>query len=176
MGTKNTVTAGDYKGGRVELKVKFTKNNEVVIIKPGFIGGKVPIDTQHVASYEVIDTESRTSATSAVARGAIGAALLGPIGIAAALSAKKKGLHTIAIQFKDGKNSMIEVDNEIYKTLIQNLFQKNSLMVDVHAAPVADADHSTDAAAEIVKFKALLDAGAITQDEYDAKKKQLLGL
>lgn len=29
---------------------------------------------------------------------------------------------------------------------------------------------------EIAKFKALLDDGAITQEEYDAKKKQLLGL
>ena len=29
---------------------------------------------------------------------------------------------------------------------------------------------------EIAKFKALLDEGAITQEEFDAKKKQLLGL
>ncbi len=29
---------------------------------------------------------------------------------------------------------------------------------------------------EILKYKNLLDMGAITQDEYDAKKKQLLGL
>lgn len=33
-----------------------------------------------------------------------------------------------------------------------------------------------DPAAEIRKFKALLDDGIITQDEFDAKKKQLLGL
>ena len=32
------------------------------------------------------------------------------------------------------------------------------------------------AADEIMKYKQLLDVGAITQDEYDAKKKQLLGL
>ncbi len=29
---------------------------------------------------------------------------------------------------------------------------------------------------EIKKYKELLDIGAITQEEYDAKKKQLLGL
>ena len=29
---------------------------------------------------------------------------------------------------------------------------------------------------EILKFKQLLDAGIITQEEFDAKKKQLLGL
>ena len=31
------------------------------------------------------------------------------------------------------------------------------------------------AADEILKFKQLLDAGIITQEEFDAKKKQLLG-
>lgn len=34
----------------------------------------------------------------------------------------------------------------------------------------------TSAADELIKFKQLLDMGAITQEEYDAKKKQLLGL
>ena len=34
----------------------------------------------------------------------------------------------------------------------------------------------TSNADEILKFKNLLDAGAITQEEFDAKKKQLLGL
>lgn len=43
---------------------------------------------------------------------------------------------------------------------------------NVNSAPVlqsSDAD-------EIAKYKALLDSGAITQEEYEAKKKQLLGL
>ncbi len=34
----------------------------------------------------------------------------------------------------------------------------------------------TDTAGEIAKFKKLLDDGTITQEEFDAKKKQLLGL
>ncbi len=42
------------------------------------------------------------------------------------------------------------------------------------AAPSAPAP-SVDIAEEIKKFKELLDLGAITQEEYDAKKKQLLG-
>lgn len=37
------------------------------------------------------------------------------------------------------------------------------------AAPASSAD-------ELLKFKQLLDSGAITQEEFDAKKKQLLGL
>jgi len=35
---------------------------------------------------------------------------------------------------------------------------------------------SVDAASEIAKFKELLDSGAISQEEYDAKKQQLLSL
>lgn len=41
------------------------------------------------------------------------------------------------------------------------------------ATPIGNAVSTAD---EIKKFKELLDIGAITQDEYDAKKKQLLGL
>ena len=40
---------------------------------------------------------------------------------------------------------------------------------DVNANNLSSAD-------EIKKFKDLLDSGVITQEEFDAKKKQLLGL
>lgn len=44
-------------------------------------------------------------------------------------------------------------------------------------ATAAKNEHSTlSAADEIMKYKNLLDSGIITQDEFDAKKKQLLGL
>ena len=142
---KNTVMAGDYREGFVRMDIKVTKANKIYIIKPrGFFAGlgvlflalctvgislfftsrnrKVPINKSTVDSYELIGEETQTSATSAVARGAIGAALLGPVGIAAALSAKQKGLHTVAIQFKDGKRSLIQIDGDIYKSLVENLF------------------------------------------------------
>jgi len=40
----------------------------------------------------------------------------------------------------------------------------------------AAAIQQTSAADELRKFKELLDMGVITQEEFDAKKKQLLGL
>lgn len=175
MGMKNTVTAGDYKGGQIEWKVRLTKANEVILHKPGAFAGKFTLDATTVASYEVIDAESKTNAASAIARGGLGAALLGPVGIAAALSAKKKGLYTIALQFTDGKSSLIEVDKDIYKTLVENLF--TTIPKAAEAQPAAPAaNQPLDPAAEIAKYKSLLDSGAITQDEYEAKKKQLLGL
>lgn len=51
--------------------------------------------------------------------------------------------------------------------------QANNAAKAAAAAPAAPA---TGAAEEIKKFKELLDVGAITQEEFDAKKKQLLGL
>lgn len=39
-----------------------------------------------------------------------------------------------------------------------------------------ETDNSMSAADEILKFKQLLDIGAITEEEFEAKKKQLLGL
>ena len=40
----------------------------------------------------------------------------------------------------------------------------------------APVTNSASVADELKKFKELLDMGAITQEEFDAKKKQLLGL
>lgn len=43
-------------------------------------------------------------------------------------------------------------------------------------APIIQAAPAVSAADEIIKFKELLDMGIISQEEFDAKKKQLLGL
>ena len=48
------------------------------------------------------------------------------------------------------------------------------IFTNKEADPVAVAIPSE--ADELIKFKQLLDAGAITQDEYDTKKAQILGL
>ena len=48
--------------------------------------------------------------------------MLGPVGLLAGLSAKNKGIYTVAIKFKDGKNSLLEVDDKFYKALIKTMF------------------------------------------------------
>lgn len=106
----NMVTAGDYEHTMIVLP------NDVAYI------GNIPLDKTTVESYDVIDESTRKSATSAVGRAAVGAFLLGPIGLAAGLSAKNKGIHTIAIYFKDGRKSLLEVDDEIYKAIVKKMF------------------------------------------------------
>ena len=61
-----------------------------------------------------------------------------------------------------------EIGNKIISLL--------SVIADSQTAPVAGSVPVASAADELMKYKQLLDAGAITQEEFDAKKKQLLGL
>lgn len=114
---KNMVIAGDYANKGVG------GNGLIAFISLGFgLKNMLILDKTTVESYEIVDEETRKSAASGVARGAVGAALLGPIGLMAGLSAKNKNTYTIALRFKDGKNSLIEIDQKIYKVLIRNLF------------------------------------------------------
>lgn len=48
--------------------------------------------------------------------------------------------------------------------------------VPSQAAPAAAVSPAPDMADQLLKLKQLLDAGILTQDEFDAKKKQILGL
>lgn len=114
---KNTVIAGDYEGKIV------CNNNAGVYIPLNFSGSKkVKLDKENIETYEVITEETRKSASSGIMRGAVGAAILGPVGLLAGVSAKNKGLFTVAIKFKDGKNSLIEIDDKVYKVLVKQCF------------------------------------------------------
>lgn len=115
---KNKVIAGEYLG--CNLNGAFG----IVTIICGFKPSKnIDINKTTVDSYELITDEHRKSAASGVARGIVGGALLGPVGLlAGGLSAKNKGIYQIAIQFKDGKRSLIEVDDKIYKSILKSCF------------------------------------------------------
>lgn len=112
---KNKVIAGDYNGKPVVSSLG------TVAISNGF--RPVQVNSSTVESYELITDEHRKSAASGVARGLVGGALLGPVGmLAGGLSAKSKGIYQVAVQFKDGKRSLLEVDDTIYKALIKSCF------------------------------------------------------
>ena len=111
----NMVVAGDYNGAGIAVG-----HNSIKICK-GF--KRINLTKDMVESYEVITEEHRKSATSGITRGLIGGALLGGVGaIAGAISAKSKGTYQVAIQFKDGKKSLLQLDDKAYKTLIKILF------------------------------------------------------
>ena len=107
---KNSVIAGDYIGKGISVI------GGIPNILNGFgVSNYVMIDKYAIDTYDVITEDITKSASSGIIRGAVGATLLGPVGLLAGLSAKNKGTYTIAIKFKDGKNSLIEIDEKIYK-------------------------------------------------------------
>lgn len=119
MAKKNKVIAGDYE--KKEIYFQSTWSGKKVFIQAGFFK-KIIIDKATVDSYEVMDETSKNSTLSAVGRAAVGSFFLGAPGLAAALGAKKKRNHVVAIQFKDGKRSLIEVDDKIYRAIMTSVF------------------------------------------------------
>lgn len=111
----NKVVAGDYKGKLVggsfgEAFISLTMTNFLYLNK----------DT--VRSLTPLDDDSQISVASAAMRGLVGELLLGPIGLVAAATAKRNGMHIVGIEFKDGKRSVVEVDDKRYKNMVQACF------------------------------------------------------
>ncbi len=122
MGVKNRVIAGDYE--KKDVLVVFGDISIVV----GW-SKSVTLNKETVESYEVVDEEKRKSAASAVGRGLVGGVagtlLLGPLGLVgglAGLSAKTKGTHIVAVQFKDGCKSLLQLNDKGYSALMKKLF------------------------------------------------------
>jgi hypothetical protein len=117
MGAKNKVISGEYNNYSV-----VSGFGNIVICIPG-TDKKIIIDKSIVDNYELVTDEHRKSASSGIARGIIGGALLGPVGLlVGGLSAKSKGIYIVAIQFKDGAKSLLEIDDKTYKALVKKLF------------------------------------------------------
>ena len=81
----------------------------------------------------------------------------------------------VAVSTSSGRISFLVIKNadEIYKVVNDLLIERQQKKANV---PVAFTVEKNDEAEQIKKYKELLDSGIITQEEFDAKKKQLLGL
>ncbi len=114
---KNKVIAGEYMGKQI------ASTFGIISIIMGFnTKNNIPISKETVESYELITDEHRKSAASGITRGLVGGALLGPVGLLAGVTAKNKGIYTVAIQYHDGKQSLVEIDDKIYKSLLKVMF------------------------------------------------------
>lgn len=75
-----------------------------------------------VSDYEVITEDKMKSASSTILRAGAGALVFGPVGLLAGVSGKNKGIYNVAIMFKNGKKSLIEIDEKLYKHLVKIMF------------------------------------------------------
>lgn len=83
----------------------------------------------------------------------------------------------IAVATSSGKIHFIGISNneEIHEEISKLLIERQSKEKPVTATTIKQEVPQSNAD-ELKKFKELLDSGVITQEEFDAKKKQLLGL
>lgn len=132
----------------------------------GLIGGLIYL---RLRSYELTVTDKRI-----FGKAAWGKRVDLPVDSISA-TAMTKFLNGVSVSTASGSISFLLIKNadavyDVINKLLIERQQENARNVPVASAPVSDA------ADEIKKFKELLDMGIITQDEFDAKKKQLLGL
>lgn len=86
-------------------------------------------------------------------------------------------LKGVAVSTSSGKISFLVIKNasEIYSVINKLLIERQE-KEKVAAKPSVATEAKIDEADQLVKYKDLLDKGVISQEEFDAKKKQLLGL
>ena len=87
---------------------------------------------------------------------------------------KKKGMLTGELEIWDNSGRVIYSMPSGYLDEIENYINQAKNKTNNSAFTMATNQIST--ADEILKFKSLLDQGIITQEEFDKKKKELLGL
>lgn len=100
---KGEVIAGDFQGCLI------ASGNNYLYIQGH---SEYTLTKNNISHYEIVSQDTSKSASSAVARGAIGGLLLGPVGLLAGASAKNKASVRIAIQWINGKRSLIELTSK----------------------------------------------------------------
>lgn len=150
----------------------------------------IPFD--NIISYEIRQNDKEIIKRSGLGRAAAGGLLFGPAGaIVGAATGSSKTVGTVSnISITIETNSENKKEKKVfipylamrkiktnsleYKDIMKDLESLVGVLDDILDKSVPQSNLS--AADEIKKFKELLDMDVITQDEFDTKKKELLGL
>lgn len=158
---------------------------------------------RQILDFELLeDGETVSKSKGGLGSAVVGGMLLGPAGaiVGAAVGGKKTKTKNVCTSMKVKITLRDNHPDAVYVNLITKETKCSSWAYEAAAKQAQDilsalqvaADKAAGEAAaqasapalsaapsaadELMKFKQLLDAGAITQEEFDAKKKQLLGL
>lgn len=163
------------------LFVSIDKSNRLFFFghRSGDKGPRVIYSFDEVAGYESdADDVMVTQSVGGIGRAVVGAAVAGPVGaIVGASTAKsetRKGRskENVSIRFALPLGEQV-LPVQKYPGGITEFLRECTSGKEKAAQPTTAAGSVAD---ELLKFKQLLDLGAITEDEYAAKKSQLLGM
>ena len=175
-GYKVTDELGDLK---VDNSVWWVKN---------YFGEPKIHNFNEVIDYELVVNDNTVKGKGAFSRAVAGGLLFGGVGaVAGASTAKRVTVITalyINVYLKDGTlerinfiNTATKADSFTYNTMKDCAEKASALftaMIADNESKNASPASAISAADEIAKYKKLLDDGAITEEEYNAKKKQLM--
>lgn len=103
----NKIISGEYERGIIDNSLKINSWR-----KP------FTLDTNTVSKVVVMNQDERKSLSSAIGRGVVGSALLGPIGlVGGAISGKNKKSYLVKIYYPNGRSSVVEVNNKVFKQM-----------------------------------------------------------
>lgn len=179
--------------------IHFDDTNKKIAIPRTNLSGKVKdlriYNYSDLVDYELLEDGNSVS-KGGVGRALVGGTLFGGIGAIVGGSTGHKQKKTCSkLQIKITMNSMetptvyinfIETETKkdgfLYKQLFPQAQEILSLLNIITQSIKTDFETTTESntaissADEILKFKQLFDSGIISQEEFEAKKKQLLGL
>lgn len=165
--------------------LKVDKNNSVWWVK-NYFGEPIIHNFGEVIDYELVVNDNTVKGKGAFSRAVAGGLLFGGVGaVAGASTAKRVTVVTalyINVYLKDGTlerinfiNTATKADSFTYNVMKDCAEKASALFTAIiadneskNAAPA----QAISAADEIAKYKKLLDDGAITEEEYNAVKKQ----
>jgi DNA-directed RNA polymerase subunit RPC12/RpoP len=168
----------------------FNRTERKIYIGETFLDPDRFVDADEITSYRVAEKGHDKNKHHVFTRAAVGAIIAGPAGAVIAGTTGGKINEYIdhlglIINLADGSSFEVKFltleskANSFYaKSAYSDLNHVISILDGWKATEkvVEDTQDSTDAPAEIRKYKQLLDDGIITKEEFEAKKKQLLGL
>lgn len=140
----------------------------------------VPImDFSDIVDVELVENGIKYKSENGVLRAAAGGALFGAagaiVGASTANRTQKASQIYVVVYTKNLSFPTIRFD-VTRRTEAEKLVGVVNAMGSISAGSQSDSKPVASAADEIAKYKSLLDSGAITQEEYDKKKSELLNL
>lgn len=166
------------------------------LIPDGFVGGKknpIIYKFSDVVEFELIE-DGNSITKGGIGRAVAGGLLFGGVGaIVGGVTGKRKTKSTVnKLQVKITVNSISEpiryinlIVSEVkktsltYKTALTNAQEIISLLAVMTKSPIEKEENvieSKSVTDEIKEYKALMDEGIITQEEFESKKRKLLGI